>query len=66
MSYKSRGNWSVMTCLKEDCVNRGLCEFCLKGDLYIAQKDFDAVGKETPVTPQSLQDAPQPTLSDNA
>jgi len=45
MGMKSRSNWNLSACLKEDCVNRGLCDFCVKYDLYLAQEAFDAVGR---------------------
>jgi hypothetical protein len=54
MGMKSRTNWNLNTCLKEDCVNRGLCDFCVKYDLYLAQEAFDAVSKvELPSSPES-------------
>jgi hypothetical protein len=56
MGMKSRSNWNLSTCLREDCVNRGICDFCVKYDLYIPQKDIDAIGRQD--TPQSHKNSP--------
>ena len=58
MGYKSRGSWNLSTCLKEDCVNRGICDFCVKYDLYLAQEAFDVVGREE--LPSSTQSGKSP------
>ena len=35
MGYKSRSNWRVNICLKEDCINRGkMCDECIKFSKY--------------------------------
>jgi len=40
MGPKSRGNWPVNICLKEDCVNRDKkCDDCIKWDKYEKAKE---------------------------
>jgi len=34
MGAKSRGNWKLNICLKDDCKNRGSCDNCIRFSLY--------------------------------
>lgn len=49
MGEKSRGNWNVEICLRDDCANRGKrCTCCLHFSEYRPPQELEAVDTTEP------------------
>jgi hypothetical protein len=46
MGAKSRGNWRVGYCMKDDCKNRGRCDDCIRFSLYEAVNEDGGKNEE--------------------
>lgn len=46
MGHKSRENWNIGICLKEDCVHRDFkCKDCIRFSNYDNKKFFDSLAE---------------------